>query len=139
MQIMTSWMNPDDLEGVITNHNYKVRDGDSLVNVSNVSSCLDCNFATVIRQMIPTVCATLLSHYIGHEIKSFPDHNFEWYVSVMEVNTELVSRHFQNDGDIIPTLDIWRKLVIQCIKITIGTEPGNIGRPMQACRRPQLV
>ena len=57
----------------------------------------------------------------------------------MEVITALASGNFQNGGNIMPTLDFWRHLAIQCMENTIGTEPGDIGRPMWAFRRPQTV
>ena len=60
-------------------------------------------------------------------------------LSVTEVNTALASGHFQNGGDIMPTLDFWRQLVIKCMEDTIGTDPGDIGRPMWACIRPKIV
>ena len=49
MNIMASWMTLDELEGADTKHNYKGRDGESLVKLSNIGSHLDCTFATVIR------------------------------------------------------------------------------------------
>ena len=72
-------------------------------------------------------------------IKFWPDHNFAWYLSVMKVNIALESGHFQNDGDIMPDLYFWRQLVIQCIENTIVTEPCDIGRPICAYRRPQMM
>ena len=57
----------------------------------------------------------------------------------MEVNTALKYRHFQNDSDVIPTLDFLRQLAIYFMKNNIGTDPGDIGRPIRACRRPQIV
>ena len=57
----------------------------------------------------------------------------------MKANTALASSHSQNDGNIMPTLDFWSQLEIQCIENTIVTEPGDLVRPMQAYRRPQIV
>ena len=57
----------------------------------------------------------------------------------MKANTALASSHTQNDGNIMPTLDFWRQLVIQCMENTIGTEPGDIGRLVPTFRRPQIV
>ena len=37
--------------------------------------------------------------------KFCPDCNFSWYLAVSEVNTALVSGHFQNDGVMQPSLD----------------------------------
>ena len=69
----------------------------------------------------------------------FMDHNFAWYLAMTEVNAALSSGNFQNGGNIMPTLDFWRYLAIKCMKNTIGTEPGDIGRPIRACKRPQIV
>ena len=45
---------------------------------------------------------------------------------------------FPNSGDVNPNLAYWNHLAIKCIK-TIGTDPGDVVRPMQACRRPQTA
>ena len=58
---------------------------------------------------------------------------------MLGVNTALASGHFQNGGNIMPTLDFWRHLAIQCMENTIGTEPGDIGMPMWDCRMPQIA
>ena len=39
----------------------------------------------------------------------------------------------------MPALDYWGKLALQCMENTIGKDPGDIGTPIQACRRPQIV
>ena len=39
----------------------------------------------------------------------------------------------------MPTLPFRRQLAIQCMENTIGTEPGDSGRPMPTCRGPQIV
>ena len=41
INIMSSWMNLGEMEGDNTKHNYKGRDGESLVKNSNTSSHLD--------------------------------------------------------------------------------------------------
>ena len=48
MSIMALLMTLDDLEGANKKHNYKVRDGESLVKYSNISSLLGCTLATSI-------------------------------------------------------------------------------------------
>ena len=57
----------------------------------------------------------------------------------MEANTALASVHLENGGNIMPTLDFRRQLTLQCMENTIGKEPGDIGRPIWACIRPQIV
>ena len=78
-----------------------------------------------------------ISLYRTWDTKFFPDRNFAWYLAVTEVSTALASGNFQNCGDIMPTLDFWRQVAIQCMENAILIEPGNIGSPMKACRRPQ--
>ena len=39
----------------------------------------------------------------------------------------------------MPTLAFRRQLTLQCMENTIGKEPGDIGRPILACIRPQIV
>ena len=56
-----------------------------------------------------------------------------------EVNTALASGHFQNGGDIMPTLAFQSHLAMQCMGNTIGKGPGGIGRILWACRRPKIV
>ena len=56
-----------------------------------------------------------------------------------EVKKELAYEHFQNDGNIMPTLVFRRQLALQCMVNTIGTGPGDIGRPMRASGSPQIA
>ena len=42
--------------------------------------------------------------------KFCPDCKFSWYLAVSEVNTALVSGHFQNDGVMQPSLYFWISL-----------------------------
>ena len=44
--------------------------------------------------------------------KFWPDSNFAWYLAVLEVNTDLASGHFQNDGVVQPGMYFWRVLEI---------------------------
>ena len=44
-----------------------------------------------------------------------------------------------NGGNITPNLAFRRHLALQCMYNTIGTDTGNIGRPVRAYRRPQIV
>ena len=39
----------------------------------------------------------------------------------------------------MPTLDFWRQVALQCMGNTIGTYPGDVGRPMRSYRRPQIL
>ena len=58
---------------------------------------------------------------------------------MMEVNIALSSRHFQNGGNIMTNLYFWGRLLIQCMENTIVIDPVDIGSPIGAYRRPQLV
>ena len=57
--------------------------------------------------------------------KFWPDHNFSWYLVVLEVNTALASGHLKNDGVVQPSLDFWRALEIECPENIIGFELGD--------------
>ena len=59
------------------------------------------------------------------EKKFWPDCNFYWYLAVTEVNTDLASGHFQNDGVVQPSLYFQRYLAIYCLENTIGVELGD--------------
>ena len=48
-KIMDLCITIDNMEWVNTKHNYKVRDGEFLVKISNISSHLYLNFGTIIR------------------------------------------------------------------------------------------
>ena len=71
--------------------------------------------------------------------KFWPDRNFAWYLAVLEINTAPASGHFQNDGVVQPSLDIWRYLAIQCIGNTIGVEFRDNGRPKITSKLPVYV
>ena len=53
-----------------------------------------------------------------------------------EVNIALASGHFQNGGNIMPTLALWRQFAPLCMENNIGAWTGDILRPVQAIRRP---
>ena len=139
MNIMTSWVTLDELEGGNTRRRYKGRYGEYLVKKSNISRHLDFPFFTVIRYTITKIGANLIYHWIVHGIPIFWVRNFSWHIVMTEVNTTLASGHFQNGGDIMPNLDLGGHLAIQCMINNFGTEPGDIGRPMWYYRRPQIV
>ena len=73
------------------------------------------------------------------DTKFWPYRNFVWYFVVTEKSTALATGHFQNGGDIMPTLDFWRQLEIWCIENNIGTYHGDVGKPMWVCRRSQIA
>ena len=64
------------------------------------------------------------------DTKFWKYHHFAWYLYLMEANTALASGHFQNGGNIMPNLDFQEQLALQLMYNTIGTETGNIVRPM---------
>ena len=61
--------------------------------------------------------------------KFWPDLNFAWYLAVSEVNTDLASGHFQNDGVVQPSMSFWRALEIECHENKIVFELGENGQP----------
>ena len=44
--------------------------------------------------------------------KLWPDRNFSWFLAMSEVNTDLASGQFQNDGVVQPMMYFWRDLEI---------------------------
>ena len=70
--------------------------------------------------------------------KFWPDRNFAWYLAVLEVNTDIASGHFKNDGVVQPSLDFWRGLATKCLENTVGVELGeNIYLFMSLVRKLQ--
>ena len=49
-----------------------------------------------------------------------PECNFEWYLAVSEVNTDLASGHFQNDGLVQPSLDVEELCKYSALRIKLG-------------------
>ena len=68
---MSLWMTLDELEGDNIKHNYKGRDDEYLVKISNIGSHLDFTLTNFISYMITTIGATLLSHWRVRGILSF--------------------------------------------------------------------
>ena len=86
-----------------------------------------------------STCHSNISLEMIWDTKFWPDCNFACYLAVREANTALASGYFQDGGDIMTSLSFQRQLAIQCMENTTGTETGDIGRPMWACRIPQIV
>ena len=114
-------MNIDELKEDNMNRNYKGRDGESLVKK--------------IKHQQPFGLQFCYRHQVDNHINRrqytislkskwgtnfFPGFNFAWYLNVMEVNTALASGHFQNSGNIMPTLTFWRHSAMQCMEILLG-------------------
>ena len=68
--------------------------------------------------------------------KLWPNHNFAWYFAVSEVNTDIASGHFKNDGVVPPSLNFWRYLAIYFLENTIGVELGDNGIPKKYSKIP---
>ena len=98
----------DDLEGGNTRHNYKGRDGESLVKIFKYRKPFGLYFKYYhqVEDHNNRLHSDVSLDSTWYS-KFWPYCNFTWYLSVMEVNTVLASGHFQNGGDIIPTLDFW--------------------------------
>ena len=71
--------------------------------------------------------------------KLYPDRNFTWYLSVLEVNIDLASGHFQNDGVVQPSLYFQRYFAIECLENKIGVESGQNGLPNRIYKLPMYV
>ena len=63
-------------------------------------------------------CANFLREDIG--TRFWPNCNFEWYLAVSEVNTDLASGHFQNDGLVQPSLDVEELFKYSDLRIKLG-------------------
>ena len=140
MDIMELWMNLDELEGANTKRNYKGRDGESLVKSFKYRQPFGLNFRY--NNQVDNKKNRLqypISLDRTWDTKFWMDCKFSWYLAVPGVNRELASGHFQNGGDIMPTLDFGRQLEIQCMESTIETHPGDIGSTIWACRRPKIA
>ena len=71
--------------------------------------------------------------------KFWPDCNFAWYLVLQEVNTYIVSGHFQNDGVVQPSLDFRRYFAIECLENKIGDEFVDSGLPNNTSKIPIYV
>ena len=111
--IMTQWMTLDGLEGSNTKQKYKVRDGESLVKNVKYWHPLGLHFHY--RHQVDNHNNrrhSTISPERTRATKFCTDHKFAWYLAVTEVNTALASGHFQNGGNIMPTLAFWRQFAI---------------------------
>ena len=130
----------DELKGSNTKHNYKGRGGQPVVKIFSYRQLfllhLWCRHQVENHN---TRCHYPILVERTQDTKFWTYLNFEWYLVVTEMNTVLASGHFQHGGNIMPTLNFQRQLAIHCMENITGTEPGDIGRHMWACRRQQTV
>ena len=80
-----------------------------------------------------------ISLYMTWATNFFPDRNFYCYLGVSEVNTDLVSGHFQNDWMVQPSMHFWRALVIDFLENKILVELGDNGQPSRTSKIPMYV
>ena len=137
---MASWVTLNELDWANMKRNYKDRDGESLVKQFKYWQ----PFGFHVHYHHQVDNNKNRRHYpISLEsrwaTKFWMDYNFAWYLFVMVVNIALACGHFPNGGDIIPTLAFQRQLAMQCMENNFLTDPNDIGTPMRACRRPQIV
>ena len=120
--------------------NNKNRDGDSLVNIFKYQPPFGLHFCYHHQIYDQKNCPhSPISLDRTQATKFWTNLNSACYLAVIEVNIELASEHFQNGGNIVPTLSFRRQLAINCIEYITGTEPGDIGRPMWDFIRPKIV
>ena len=110
---MASWITLDNLEGDNNKHNYKGRDGESLVKSFKYQQPFRFHFR---------YCQKVYNHINRlqspisldrtWDTKFWTDCNVALYLDVMEMNTVLASGHFQKGSNIMPPLDFWRHLAI---------------------------
>ena len=113
MKIMASWMTLDELEDTSTRR--------ELIDISGTNKK---------KQFIYRHPFGIYSRYI-HQADDhnnqrhaqiyleriwatnfWPDHNFAWYLAVSDVNIDLASGHFKNDGLVQSSLYFYRALAI---------------------------
>ena len=114
MKKIELWTTLDELEGANTKRNYKDGDGESIVNIFKYLQQFILHFRyhhQVENHNNRRHSPILLERTWDN--KFWTDHTFGWYLAVTEVNTALASGHFQNGGNIMPTLAFWRQLAIQ--------------------------
>ena len=58
---------------------------------------------------------------------------------MLEVNTDLVSGNFENDGVLQPSMEFWRALEIECLENKIGVELGDNGWQKRAFKNGKIV
>ena len=107
-------MTLDDMKVYNTKRNYKVRYSESLVENFKYNQPFGFHFGC---------CNQVKDHNNRRhspisldstwDTKFWTDCKFTLYLSMMEGNTALSSRHFQNGGNVMPILDFGGKLVIQ--------------------------
>ena len=71
MNIMSSWMTLDELEGFNMKRNYKGRYGESLVKIFKYQQPFVLHFLTIIIYTITPIGSTLIYHWRGHGVPSF--------------------------------------------------------------------
>ena len=111
--ITTTWITIDDIEGYITNRNYKGRDCESLVNIFKYWQPFGLHFWY--RHEVDdhhNRCHSPILPKSKWDTDFWSDINFAWYVAAREINKTLASRNFHDCNDIISTLYFCRKLEI---------------------------
>ena len=59
------------------------------------------------------------------------DRKFSWYLTVSTVNANLAHGHFQNEGELTPTLQFRRELAQELMEKYSGEEYWGGGRPQK--------
>ena len=140
MKIMGTWMALEELDREDTRHEYKGRDGQSLVrqfkywhpfslHLSYHHQVEDYNNRRHDTILIERTWAT----------KFWPDRNFTWYLDVTEVNTALADGHFCKGDKLVPTLQFHKKLAHEMMDSTIGLNTVNSRRPRRSTYTPDIV
>ena len=99
MKIISSWMTLDELEGASTRRDFIDSSGTKETKQFTYKHPLGLHFRY--RHQVDDHNNNIyvpISLYRTWVNKFWPDCNFFWYLTVLEVNTALASGYFQNDG-----------------------------------------
>jgi hypothetical protein len=137
MKIMASWMTLNELEGAQTKRDYKDASG----RMVSKKFCYRQPFGLHFKYRHQVDDHNNRRHApISLErtwaTKFWADRNFAWYLAVSFVNVNLAHGHFQNNGEVVPTLLFRREFARECLENTIGQDETDVGRPVRGCNVP---
>lgn len=137
MKVMASWMTLNELEGARTKRDWK-ENGVNKSKTFNYRQPFGLHFRY--RHQVDdhnNRRHAPISIERTWATKFWADRNFAWYLAVSMVNANLAHGHFQNNGEVVPTLQFRRQLAQELLDNTIGREDmdhDEDGRPIRSCR-----
>ena len=117
MKIMSSWMSLDELQGARTRRYYIESSGKKEMNQFTYRQTfgIHSRYRHQVYDHNNQIHAPFSLDWTW-ETKFWPDRNFPWYLAVSEVNTDIASSYFQNDGVLQLSLDfgyIWQQIALR--------------------------